>query len=77
MKALGAAIILLGMACMFYVGIYLMLVGGIMGIVNYLHGADVSLAWSIVQVVLFECGLIPGWFMVIFGIGIIANSESY
>lgn len=61
MKTLmGVTLILAGVSLAGYLGIYLMLYGGIMGAITGWGVNNSAVVWGIIRAVLFEFGLVPG-----------------
>lgn len=67
----GALLILGGWGLMGWLGIKVMLYGGIMAAINNWETNNSATVWGIIRAFLFEFGLIPGAFMVLWGVQVI------
>lgn len=69
---LGALLILGGIALAGYLGIYLMLYGGIIGAIQSWEIDTSVVVWNIIRAVFFEVGLIPGALLIGGGASLLA-----
>jgi len=63
----GLLLILGGIGLVFWLGIYVMLYGGIMAAVTNWGVNNSAVVWGIIRAVFFELGMIPGFIVVLVG----------
>jgi len=63
----GLLLILGGIGLMFWLGIYVMLYGGIMAAVTNWGVCNSAVVWGIIRTIFFEMGMIPGFIVVLVG----------
>jgi hypothetical protein len=70
----GALMIIVGIALMVWLGIYVMLYGGIMEYVNNWGVDNSAVVWGLIRAVLFKVGFVPGAFIAFLGKALVAHS---
>lgn len=74
-KFLSTIIILLGIGLGLYLGIYVLLYGGIMQVINNIDPLNKSqLVWGIIRALLCELGIIPAYLGIVIGSSIYYSS---
>ena len=72
---LGLVVFIGGIALALWLGIWVMLAGGIIGAINAAQiGSASGVAWNIIRALFFEFGIIAGILVSIVGAGILSNS---
>ena len=67
MKVGGIILILIGIALAGWLGVYVMLYGGIMAAITSWGISTSMVVWGIIRAIFFEFGTIPGLLLVIIG----------
>lgn len=74
MKLFGLLLIIIGIVLGMWLGVVVMLYGGIMQVVTNWNVDTSLVVWGIIRAIFFEIGLYIGWFVVLIGAAIVAIS---
>lgn len=69
----GILIFILGVILLVYIPLVWMLYGGIMQAIENWGVNNSAVVWGVIRAVLCEAGVIPGWLLIIIGLGILKD----
>ena len=68
MRVFGVFLVVLGICVGFYLGIYYMLYGGLLQVINYWGIDNGMVVWGIIRAMFFEVGCLLGYPLILLGV---------